>query len=62
VVERSRVVTITPPPYDVEIPAPDAGESPQERLGAALLALRQRAPKAPLSKLYDRHRDKLERL
>lgn len=29
------------------------------RLGEALLALRRRAPKAPLSVLYDRHAAKL---
>lgn len=31
----------------------------QGRSGAALLALRKRAPKAPLSKLYDRHEAKI---
>lgn len=55
-------ITITPEPHEVELVAPDAGISPQERLGAALLALRKRAPKAPLSKLYDKHRAELERL
>jgi hypothetical protein len=31
----------------------------QGRIGAALLALRVRSPKAPLSKLYDRHEAKI---
>jgi hypothetical protein len=59
VIVRGQNVDGTEYAYEAHKPEPD---SPQERLGAALLALRKRAPKAPLSKLYDKHRAELERL